>query len=378
MKPVQLITVAPLVLAMSAFAQSVPHINAVVSAADSNGGVTLGGLATIYGTGLSDAEHFLSTSSYPAKIGPTEVLLCVPTAVRFATAGGCISLGLTYASPTQINIYLPDVLPVLPGLAPQALSFVVRNNGALDANAAAGNSAVFNLSLPQPRIFSEGFDCSTDPRYKDVNVNCGLTFVDTLPLKLQAIRGAVTDQRGAVLSSANRAHIGQYYTVWLTGLGQFKNGKPLVPLSMNFVDVPVHGYSGSTWFVASPEYVGPSSYLGLYQVNFKLPSFVAEGTGWNYATPFPCGDYNWEISVEIGQGDTFGTRWAKHHPNPGSGQSGGCGVCWELAVRMRQSRATQRINGIGDLDSDSVLDQSVRQITQRCRNADPKSRDALN
>ena len=97
-----------------------PHITAVVSAADSQPGVALGGLATIYGTGLSDAQYFLSALPYPTKMGHTEVLLCVPTAAQYASAAGCISLGMTYASPTQINIYFPDSLPNLPGMAPDS------------------------------------------------------------------------------------------------------------------------------------------------------------------------------------------------------------------------------------------------------------------
>jgi hypothetical protein len=119
-----------------------------------------------------------------------------------------------------------------PGMVPEALAIVVRNGGVLDVDETAGTSQVFNLSLPQPRIFSEGFDCLTDPRYKDANVNCGLTFTGTLPLIVQAVRGAVTDQRGIVLSSSNRTRVGQYYTIWLTGLGPFTNGKPTSSVSM--------------------------------------------------------------------------------------------------------------------------------------------------
>src|ERR1017187_9458848 len=98
MKPFQLraltSSVALLASAVSAFAQSVPHLTAFVSAADSYPGVALGGLATIYGTGLSDAEHFLSALPYPTKLGPTDVSLCVAHRVAGAgvTPGGCISL----------------------------------------------------------------------------------------------------------------------------------------------------------------------------------------------------------------------------------------------------------------------------------------------
>ncbi len=310
------IAAALLIFAASCLAQSTPHIAAVVSAADSYAGIALGGLATIYGTGLSDAEHLLVALPYPTKLGPTDVLLCLSTAAQYASAAGCFSLGLTYAGPTQINVYVPDVLPALPGMGPSAqFSFVVRNAGTIDADAAAGKALKFFIDQPQPRIFSEGYDCLTDPRYKDANVNCGITFKSTFPLVAQAIRGAVTDQSGALLSSGNRARVGQYYTIWLTGLGPFTTGKsvaPVSPVALTFGDVPVYGYSGPTSLPATVSYVGPSEYPGLYQINFQLPGTVAAGGGVGfpspYNTPFPCADYSWEISLTVSQGTMYLTR----------------------------------------------------------------------
>jgi uncharacterized protein (TIGR03437 family) len=292
-----------------------PRVTAVVSAADSIGGISLGGLATIYGTGLSDAAYSLSGLPYPTKLGPTEVLLCVPSAAPYGSVAGCTNAGLTYASPTQINFAIPDSLPVLPGMGPESIAIVVRTNGVLDVDATAGKARVFNLTLVQPRIFSEGYDCLTDARYKDANLNCGLTFTSTLPLHAQADRGAVTDQFGAVLSSVNRARVGQYYTIWLTGLGPFTSAKtvaPVSPVALAFGDVPVYGYSGPTSLSATVSYVGPSQYPGLYQINFQLPGTVAAGGGVGfaspYSTPFPCGDYNWEISLIASQGTMYPTR----------------------------------------------------------------------
>jgi hypothetical protein len=72
---------------------------------------------------------------------------------------------------------------------------------------------------------------------------------------------------------------------------------------MNFLNVPVNGFKGDTWFVADLAYVGASAqYPGLYQVNFQLPAVVAEGKGWDYAKLYACGDYKWEISLDMGQG----------------------------------------------------------------------------
>lgn len=291
---------AILLCALPAFGQ--PHIASVVSAADSQGGIALGGLITVYGAGMSDAVHLLAALPYPTKMGPTEILLCINSAAKFASDAGCFALGLTYVSATQINAYLPESTPPLPGFGATGLSFVVRNAGIIDDDAAAGRAKVFSLNLPEPRIFSEGFDCPVDPRFKDANISCGLTFTSTLPLRMQVSRGAITDQHGTVLSSSNRARIGQYYSVWLTGVGPLKNGAPVVPVSMTFSNIPAYGYAGTTFYSATLLYAGPSSqYPGLDQINFQLPSSVAEGKGPGYGSLFPCGDYEWEISLEVSQ-----------------------------------------------------------------------------
>jgi uncharacterized protein (TIGR03437 family) len=207
-------------------------------------------------------------------------------------------LGLIFASPAQVNFMIPETLPTnKPGIGPGAtLAVIVNVGGALDA------SPPFSLLFPQPRIFTEGYDCFIDVRFQDANKNCGLTL--TKPATYAADRGAVTDQSGRVLSSSNPARLGQYYTIWMTGLGAFNNGKIATSLGMSITNVPVFGYKGDTSISVTPSYVGPSpQFPGLYQVNFQLPSQIAGG-GYpsGYPPLFPCGDYSWEVSLDLSQG----------------------------------------------------------------------------
>jgi hypothetical protein len=94
----------------------------------------------------------------------------------------------------------------------------------------------YSLQSPQPRIFFEGYDCFVDPRFQDANNNCDLTL--TQGATYQASRGAVMDQQGALLTSSNLARFGQYYTIRLTGLGAFANGKPNTSLLMALTNIP--------------------------------------------------------------------------------------------------------------------------------------------
>jgi hypothetical protein len=72
-----------------------------------------------------------------------------------------------------------------------------------------------------------------------------------------------------------------------------------------FGQVPVDTEApGDTHLSAALSYVGPSpEFPGLYQVNFQLSAQIA-GAGFpgGYPPLFPCGDYNWEISLDAGQG----------------------------------------------------------------------------
>ena len=282
--------------AVSAAAQ--PRVAAVVNAADFTNGVAYGGLGTVFGANLSDANYSATSLPLPKNLGPTELFVCVGGngfANRTAiTDAGCEALQLVYVSPTQINFLMFDSLPQKPGFGGQLFAFV-RVNGVLsDGNTTT--AATLNASAPASRVFLVDsnpaiFRMNTD-HYIDSRFVSSTTF--------QTTRRAITDQPGSVLTSANPARAGQYYTIWLTGLGQFANGKPKTPVSMSFGAVPVYGYKASIGMSARPAYVGPSpEFPGLYQINFQLPSAAVEGKGPDYGSLFPCGDYSWEIAVNI-------------------------------------------------------------------------------
>ena len=283
--------------------QMPPHIAAVVSAADSASGIALGGLATIYGTGLSDAAY-TTGPPWPTQLGHTQVLACNTIYAPIP----CAPMGVLYAGPTQINFYIPGSFVFTsaptPGVAPgvpSAAIFSVTMDGVSDDAYLAKRSMQFNLATPAPRIFFEGYDCFTDTRFQDANESCGLTL--TQGPTHQATRGAVTDQQGHLLTSSNLARIGQYYTVWMTGLGPFQNGKPGTSMSMGLTNIPEyqsgkllpgdgyrHGVSVLRGTVCAVSGLVPGEFSA-------RPSFTEYGPG-----PISCAQYDWELTISIGQG----------------------------------------------------------------------------
>ena len=290
-----------LLLGAPLFAQT-PQITAIVSAADSQPRVAVGGLATMYGTNFANTGISAATTPWPSKLGDTEVLICeIPVALE-----RCISAGLTYAGPTQLNFYVP---PTISTAAPQGI--VIRRNGMPDTSTGASAQAYsFRFEQAAPRIFFMGYDCFIDTRYADANRNCGLSFTRATPQS--PTRGAVTDLQGRVLTSSNPARVGQFYTIWMTGLGAIVNGVPGAAFRLLLSNAPLNTTPGpQTLSVAIPtSFIGSSGqYPGLYQVNFLLPTRVVDGTGGSVdgrggpEPAFACGDYNWELQMEIQQTD---------------------------------------------------------------------------
>jgi hypothetical protein len=312
------IIVAMLACCTALLAQSTPHIGAVVSAADFSPGIALGGFATIFGNNLSDVAHQAISTAYPTSLGPTQVALCLPGKIAAIQSDDCQYVPLVYASPTQINFLVPTAFAqFIPGVVIQVLeagAVVVSVNGVLDDSATAGTNGGQNLGLyyPEPRIFFEGYDCFIDPWYQDAGKECGLTF--TKGSTNRAYRGAITDQQWKLVTSSNPARFGQYYTLWMTGLGALTNSA-LSPYPLSWAaltNVPLYAAGGQ---LLPPEwnqteninasYVGASSvYPGLYQINFQLlvpvnsQSPGPSGAG-EPPSAFPCGAYDWEFGFEV-------------------------------------------------------------------------------
>jgi hypothetical protein len=284
-----------------------PHIAAVVNSADSAPGIPLNSFGTVYGNGLSDAIYPATVYPFPTSLGPTTAALCraVPLPTSLA---GCQLLALTYASPTQINFIMPNATQNTPGFPsdPFQLRVTVTVGGVIDDGAQLSNNQTQGLSTGDvdgysynPRIFREGYDCFIDSRYQDYGKNCGLSWAD--PPTYSADRGAITDLTGNLITSANPAHLNQYLVAWVSGLGP--HAEKNVPATAFITNIPLYGYPGSSVYQSIvPQYIGESSFPGLFQMNFQIPPSITQGYGTPDATfpAFPCGNYSWEVSLGLG------------------------------------------------------------------------------
>jgi uncharacterized protein (TIGR03437 family) len=267
--------ITPTVLAQS------PQISAIVSSASySPLNLTIHGLASIFGSGLSDAVYEASALPWPTKLGKTSVFSCV--------GANCTALPLLYVGPGLVNFLLPD--------SPYAVQLYVTVDSATVPIASAKGTLV--LEQYNPDIFWLGYDCLIDPRVVNRDMNCGLG-TPVSSTQAQALRGTITDLQGNLLLSSNPATPGKYYTIWLTGLGLNAGPAPPIQFGNQLViilqNVPVYGYPGPTYFMLAPSYVGESPWPGLYQINFQLPLSLVTGNSTGYPPAWPCGNYDWEL-----------------------------------------------------------------------------------
>ena len=271
-----------------------PTITAIVSGGSFSAmSVANGSFATIFGTGLADKEYIAGAPPWPNTLGEINVTVC--------DEQGCAPAQVVYVNPTQINVLLPSfsTLPTI-GLGfghAGAASTVYVSAGQVESNMLG-----FFLWTYAPDVFFEGYDCLIDPRYQFRNPNCGLTTVASS--SMQATRGAITDQVGRVIYSGNPAKLGQYHTIWLTGL-RLVQGEPNPGLGLSLGNIPAYGLNPVAVPV-EPSFAGPSpQFPGLVQVNFQLPINPSAYVG--YAPPWPCGTYRWELDLSLQQGGNDNT-----------------------------------------------------------------------
>jgi uncharacterized protein (TIGR03437 family) len=123
----------------------------------------------------------------------------------------------------------------------------------------------------------------------------------------RANRGALTDLQGNVVRSSNPAKVGGTYSIWLTGMGVFPDGKPSLALVPTMLITNIPGVlirfdadPNSVWQRVTLDYVGASSqYPGLYQINFELPIITSSDA--QHPSQLVCADYNWEVSIDLSQ-----------------------------------------------------------------------------
>jgi uncharacterized protein (TIGR03437 family) len=273
-----------------------PHIASVVNSADFAVGIPLGSFGTVYGTGLSDAVYSSTVYPFPVTLGPTQAAICpLLLGKLLAIPSACVPLALTYASPTQINFVAPLTLPPASQGFANGIAVVVSVSGTVDDGASSGTNGNQQLGLggASPRLFVEGYDCFIDSRYQDADKNCGLSWIK--PPTYAALRGAVTDLNGNLITSANPAHLNQYLVVWASGMGQTKTPNSAAWL----FNIPVYGSTSDSYEPIDALYAGESSFPGLFQINIQVPAFIATGFP-GYYPPFPCGNYAWEVSLSAG------------------------------------------------------------------------------
>ncbi|MDZ4802530.1 MAG: hypothetical protein SGI92_30595 [Bryobacteraceae bacterium] len=261
-----------------------PRVTFVSNSADGLGWIAFGGLATMYGSGLSSSTASARAVPLPKVLGGVELLICA--GVMFPDRP-CPAAPLLYVSPDQINFQIPVDAPAFDA------NMYLRQNGT--------TSGPFRLSTiynSAPTVFRMGYDCSIDPRFPDGGSPCGLNAA--AKERRAPLRGAITDQAGSVVTSLKPARVGQYYSMWLTGVGRYAtNGQPTSRISITLSDVPAYGYPNSTFTTAEISYIGPSSYPGLDQINFRIPLTIMGRTDVPYPPLHPCGDYRLELSIEV-------------------------------------------------------------------------------
>ena len=269
-----------------------PFIETVTSAAFL-AGPTRDGLATIFGANLADKPSQAQSLPLPTLLGSTQVILCFSPVSTFAS---CRVAPLLYVSPAQINFYVPQDARI----APNDFSNLYVNvlvGGTANADAGSPSQPPYAFHQHWPSIFAQGYDCNFDPAAGD-NSPCGISATSRGPLQVQ--RGAVTDQQGKLITSQNPARPGQYYSMYLTGLGMDVGQDTLdmvrTQALMVYLQLPnKDGEPNVGRMTTMPDWAGASSFVGLQQVNFKLTDQM-----WDKS--LPCGDHRYDIGIGLSVG----------------------------------------------------------------------------
>lgn len=281
------VLIAVLLGALGATAQTpAPVILAVTSGAFGNAAATEDGLATVFGTGLSDSVYAAGSLPLPTHLGPTTLNVCL---VLPAGTGPCYDAQLLYVSALQVNFYLPA------GMVPPSVvsggSCTYCYGALFDFTlTVAGQSTTFRsgVSTGSPAVFQEGFDCNYNPDFGDTSP-CQLMGSQTNPL--QPLRGSVVDLQGRLITSTNPVRVGQYYSIYLTGLGANTD----VRIEFTLSTEPPDDYASSYVTGAQVAYAGESSFAGLQQINFTIPSTQFQTD----LIPLTCGAHQYELGTTI-------------------------------------------------------------------------------
>lgn len=275
-----------------------PTIGAIVRSADFGIGLVPDDYGTIYGSALADSNYAASNTPWPISLGGVQLFACPATmGVNTIPSTACTALFLLFVSPAQINFYIP---PKVAGTL--LVANIAGNMVFVSGDFTQGTLRTQGIAYAAA-IFIEGFDCFIDPRYAKMGQpNCGLTWTPPSPsVNFWCERGAVADSNGNLLTSTNPARLGQYVTIWATGLGSFGTTKTMEAQVAN----PQNGPGGYTFPVT---YAGESSVSpGLFQINIQIPTALQCGDTQAGLSALPPGNYAWDLSLVLsGYNGNFG------------------------------------------------------------------------
>jgi uncharacterized protein (TIGR03437 family) len=197
----------------------------VVNGASFVADIAPGSLASVFGTNLATAEAWAASLPLPAELGRAQVL------VRG------LPVPLLYVSPLQINFLMPAGTPA----GPNEIIVVNKSLGSVSESA----RVTVTVNQVAPAIFN-------DPA---------------------AGVGAIHVASERVKTNARPAHGGEYIEIYATGLGSVhatdrgqETDQPVTVLldGQPLTDVPYAGLNGG--------------YVGLYQVNARIPAGISPGT----------------------------------------------------------------------------------------------------
>jgi uncharacterized protein (TIGR03437 family) len=231
---------------------AVPHINAVVNAADLKTGIAPGGLISLFGTQLSPVN--LATSEIP-----------LPTAL----ADSCLTVNgfpvpILFVSPNQINAQMP---------------FETVGNVSMILRTPGGSSDTFNLQvLPgAPSVFRSG-------------VAGPATDVPTI----------IRNSNGELVTDSDPIHRNDVLVIFLTGLGLTSPAVPTgMPAPMSPLAVALTKPTVTIGGMDLPlSYYGLAPGLvGVNQINVKVPANVP--TGLSVSFTISQGTYNSSMPVRV-------------------------------------------------------------------------------
>jgi uncharacterized protein (TIGR03437 family) len=218
-------------------ATPIAYAGGIVNAASGASTIAPGAFIAIYGAYFGAATSVASTYPYPALLGGTQVLL------------GGKPLPLYFASSGQIDAIVPY------DIAPNSTQQVIVLNGA-----ASSQPQTVLVGATQPGVFTQN-QSGTGP---------GAIMGQT------PVAGSVP----ALNTAANPASVGDYLSIYCTGLGTVTPtiaagaaaSYPPLYYTDNTATATVGGLDAPvTFFGLAPGYVG------LYQVNAQVPAGVTAG-----------------------------------------------------------------------------------------------------